>query len=1200
MSDNPRVFISYARQDGEEFAKALHQRIKRDEPEIKLWQDRTELEGGVGWWRQITEAIDMSQFVVLVMTPAAIRSSITRKEWHYARQQGICVYPVKGVPDAEIDYVNLPRWMSKAHFFDLDREWQTFINYLKSPCQVPRVPFMAPDLPDGFVERPELFERLKLKLLHAGRPDSTNLTALYGAGGTGKTTLALALCHYDETIATFDDGILWLTLGKNPNVLEGLTKIYAALTGERPGFVDQEDAAFYLSERLEGKNCLIVLDDVWDVAHLRPFMRGGKDCMRLVITRIFDIASSANNLNVAEMSSSEAVAMLTMRMENIAKNLTPFRELAERLHRWPLLLELASATLRHRISRGDDAIGALTYLKKKLDIQGVVAFDSRKPVDRHQAIAKTIEVSLELLDESERECCAQLAIFPEDVDVPLSVVNTLWELDEFDSEELAQRLDNLSLLKFSIQAGTIRLHDLVRGYLTTQLLNPQHLHSKIVNAWGDPYNLPHTYAWRWLAYHLSKSDRNARLRELLFDFEWIRAKLDATDTITLISDYDLCSQAHEDLDIIRGAIQLSAHVLASQKSQLAGQLLARLDPNKSHDINSLCEQAKGWRGALWLRPLIPILVFPGGALIFTLAGHTGRVRSVGITKDSQYVVSASDDNTIKVWNLSLGVEERTLSGHSDWVRAVAVLSDKFQAISASDDQTIKLWDIASGALALTIDTQGDWIRALVVTPDERFAITASDHRTIRLWDLSLATITGEFEGHTGSVNTLAVTPNGRFLVSGSDDRTVRVWDLDHKVEVSTLRGHRAKVNAVAVTTDGNCVISASADDTIRLWDLNRVGSVDPRIVSDRAYGVRNLAVVPNQNSIITASEDYTLKVFGIDDLMDEKTLEGHTDWVNDVAVTPDGKTVVSASDDRTLKVWSLQRGAIGNTQKFHTDRVRAVIITPDGRYAVSTSDDRSLRIWDMALAAIKQTHSGHNNWVMSVTPDSRRIISAAGHNILRVKDLETGEEYCKFMKHTDRIRAVTVTPDGTKVISAGDDRTIRIWNIGTGSEMLRIDVKVHWIRALAVTPDGKYILSASDRRTLKLWAIENGSDGPIFRGHTARVNSVAITSDGRLAVSASDDHSLRVWNLKGSNVKLLLQGHTAKVNAVAIFKDAPLVISASDDYTLRIWNIESGLLINSFTGESPFLTVAVNSLKRTVVAGDLLGNVHFFRLEGLL
>ena len=165
--------------------------------------------------------------------------------------------------------------------------------------------------------------------------------------------------------------------------------------------------------------------------------------------------------------------------------------------------------------------------------------------------------------------------------------------------------------------------------------------------------------------------------------------------------------------------------------------------------------------------------------------------------------------------------------------------------------------------------------------------------------------------------------------------------------------------------------------------------------------------------------------------------------------------------------------------------------------------------------------------------------------------------------------------------------------------MLRIDVKVHWIRSIAVTPNGKYILSASDRRTLKLWNIENGSDGPIFRGHTARVNSVAITSDGRLAVSASDDHSLRVWNLEDSSEKFLLQGHTAKVNAAAILEDGQLIISASDDYTLRIWSIESGEFVNSFSGESPFLAVAVSSLDRRVVAGDLLGNVHFFRLEGI-
>ena len=123
MPDRSGVFISYARDDGEDFARRLRERLEQEHPEIPLWQDRIMMEGGVGWWNQIAEALDRVRFMVLVMTPAAARSALVTKEWRLARQPGVCIYPVKGVPDAELDYAALPRWMSKAHFYDLDHEW---------------------------------------------------------------------------------------------------------------------------------------------------------------------------------------------------------------------------------------------------------------------------------------------------------------------------------------------------------------------------------------------------------------------------------------------------------------------------------------------------------------------------------------------------------------------------------------------------------------------------------------------------------------------------------------------------------------------------------------------------------------------------------------------------------------------------------------------------------------------------------------------------------------------------------------------------------------------------------------------------------------------------------------------------------------------------------------------------------------------
>src|SRR5262249_51199663 len=132
------AFISYARSDGEPQARALRERLHAQG--VRLWQDRTGMEGGRGWWLQITAALDSVEFMVLVMTPAAIESTLVRKEWRYARQHGVCVYPVKG---ADLDFDALPRWMRSLHFYDLDQEWTKFVNDLQTRCEQRRVPFMA-------------------------------------------------------------------------------------------------------------------------------------------------------------------------------------------------------------------------------------------------------------------------------------------------------------------------------------------------------------------------------------------------------------------------------------------------------------------------------------------------------------------------------------------------------------------------------------------------------------------------------------------------------------------------------------------------------------------------------------------------------------------------------------------------------------------------------------------------------------------------------------------------------------------------------------------------------------------------------------------------------------------------------------------------------------------------------------------------
>ena len=92
MRQTPRVFISYARKDGEAFAMDLKERI--EVAKIPVWRDREGMRGGEGWWSQIEHVLDQVEFMVVVMTPGAVASVVVRKEWHHARRKGLCVFPV--------------------------------------------------------------------------------------------------------------------------------------------------------------------------------------------------------------------------------------------------------------------------------------------------------------------------------------------------------------------------------------------------------------------------------------------------------------------------------------------------------------------------------------------------------------------------------------------------------------------------------------------------------------------------------------------------------------------------------------------------------------------------------------------------------------------------------------------------------------------------------------------------------------------------------------------------------------------------------------------------------------------------------------------------------------------------------------------------------------------------------------------------
>ena len=313
------------------------------------------------------------------------------------------------------------------------------------------------------------------------------------------------------------------------------------------------------------------------------------------------------------------------------------------------------------------------------------------------------------------------------------------------------------------------------------------------------------------------------------DFGFIEAKLKLLGVQPLIEDYDLGRNADvflsqgqtETLRLIQGGIRKSAHILEKHETQLAGHLLGRLLDFEMTDIQRLLEQAKQWKDSLWLRPLRANLERPGEGCLRTLSGHADWVEAVAIAPDGLTAISASCDNTLKIWDTETGTEVRTLTGHTRWVRAVAIAPDGKTAISASCDKTLKIWDTETGTEVRTLIGHSDWVEAVAIAPDGKTAISASCDYTLKIWDIETGTEVRTLIGHTEWVNAVTIAPDAKTAISASGDNTLKIWDLLSGKEIASFSGDSG-FDCCAILPDGVTVVAGDRSGQVHFLRLEKV------------------------------------------------------------------------------------------------------------------------------------------------------------------------------------------------------------------------------------------------------------------------------------------------------------------------------------------------------------------------------------------
>ena len=302
---------------------------------------------------------------------------------------------------------------------------------------------------------------------------------------------------------------------------------------------------------------------------------------------------------------------------------------------------------------------------------------------------------------------------------------------------------------------------------------------------------------------------------------------------------------------------------------------------------------------------------------FLQTSHSEYITSLAVTANGKFVISASADNTIKLWNINNAKCIRTFQGHTDKVSVVKILSDGNYFLSASADNTIKLWDIRK----------------------------EEEIRT--------------FYGHEKTINSISIMKGSDFFLSGSKDRTIMLWDIQSGKLVKKFP-NKGRVSSVLILPNKKefLAIDVKNNGVINLWSIENSRRI--LIEKNKNYYtfMGKLQLTPNEKFIIhfeieSEKKEGDIVIRDANSLERIKILKAHPQMILALTISPDGKTIISSGGhlfkkkDITLKLWDIKSGKCLRTLGDFSHGIYAIAITPDSNFFLSAGSDKQITLWNM-------------------------------------------------------------------------------------------------------------------------------------------------------------------------------------------------------------------------------------------------------------
>jgi WD40 repeat protein len=543
-----------------------------------------------------------------------------------------------------------------------------------------------------------------------------------------------------------------------------------------------------------------------------------------------------------------------------------------------------------------------------------------------------------------------------------------------------------------------------------------------------------------------------------------------------------------------------------------------------------------------------------GAELARFSGHTDVVTRVVFSPDQTRILSGALDRTVRLWDIASGDLLLTIETAGAILNVVFSPDGQYAASSSADytaaddpndpiDRTIRVWNLSQGLEIQMFRPNSGFVRAIDYSPDGRFIASgtwsAADGGVVQLWNV----ITGRLErsfygGHKDVISEVRFSADGQRLLSTSWDRNLAIWDVQTGVTSRRFEGHKDRILAADFDSTGQYVLVGTGhignnipdpaadrvtDPAVWLWDL-AVSRAEIARFDTHTDWVWAIAISPDGRYAASGSgplrmppdgkADTSVRLWNLQTNTEAQRFEGHTDTIHTLRFTPDGQQLASGSWDGSVRLWPLD-GTPGRVLLTQEGRVLALDFSPDGTQIVTSGAGGSLRLWDVATGAEVRAFTGHSADVNGVafSPDGRQIASASADRTVRLWDVASGQEIHQLTGHTDRVSGIAFSPDGTRLLTTAWDTTARLWDVTSGQEIRQLIGHSAATFGPSFSPDSRYVLTGSADTTVRLWDVQTGDEIRRYEGHTNWVLSTAFAPSNTFIMTGAEDNTARRWVL---------------------------------------------------------------------------------------